>query len=230
MRHDRGDDGNGGIIRSPQRAIVLPDKLVDILAAEDYVSGIFVSDDLGPIPGTLPLSAIDLKGSAITPVPAILVSFRSFSTGCADPLTCTVEVADTRLQQGQGMHGAFSRADTIIIGGAIGPDFRRGFIDPAPTSNADIGKTVAKILNLYIRDTGRLVGRVLSEAMPNGKLPKWRTCIGESEQDAAGRRTVIQIQQVANTRYFDSAGYPGRTVGLCGFCVPEPKQRQCPPR
>src|SRR5262249_48411483 len=25
LRHDRGDDGNGGIIRSPQRAIVLPD-------------------------------------------------------------------------------------------------------------------------------------------------------------------------------------------------------------
>jgi hypothetical protein len=28
LRHDRGDDGNGGIIRSPQRAIVLPDMLV----------------------------------------------------------------------------------------------------------------------------------------------------------------------------------------------------------
>ena len=27
VRNDRGDDGNGGIIRSPQRAIVLPDKL-----------------------------------------------------------------------------------------------------------------------------------------------------------------------------------------------------------
>ena len=26
VRNDRGDDGNGGIIRSPQRAIVLPDR------------------------------------------------------------------------------------------------------------------------------------------------------------------------------------------------------------
>ena len=60
VRNDRGDDGNGGIIRSPQRAIVLPDKLVDILAAEDYVSGIFVSDDLGPIPAAkLPHRADD---------------------------------------------------------------------------------------------------------------------------------------------------------------------------
>jgi Type I phosphodiesterase / nucleotide pyrophosphatase len=223
-------NGGSDLIYLPAGDRALARKVVNILADEDYVSGLFVSDDLGPIPGTLPLSAIDLNGSAITPRPAIVVNFRSFSTGCADPLTCTVEVADTRLQQGQGMHGTFSRADTIIIGGATGPDFRIGFTDPAPTSNADIGKTVAKILNLHIRDTGRLVGRVLSEAMPNGRLPKWTTCTRESEQDAAGRRTVVQIQQVADTRYFDAAGYPGRTVGLCVFCVPESKQRRCQPR
>jgi Type I phosphodiesterase / nucleotide pyrophosphatase len=220
-------NGGSDLVYLPSRDKALVRRVVDILVAEDYVSGLFIADDLGPIPGTLPFSAIDLKGSAITPIPAIVVNFRSFSTGCGDPLTCTVEVADTRLQQGQGMHGAFSRADTIIIGGATGPDFRKGFIDPAPTSNADIGKTVAKILNLHIRDTGRLVGRVLSEAMPTGSLPKWSTCFQESEQDATGGRTVVQIQQVAGTRYFDAAGYPGRTVGLCGFCVSESKQRPC---
>jgi hypothetical protein len=51
-----------------------------------------------------------------------------------------------------------------------------------------------------------------------------------SEQDATGRRTVVQIQQVADARYFDAAGYPGRTVRLCVFCVPESKQRPCQPR
>jgi hypothetical protein len=223
-------NGGSDLIYLPSGDRALARKVVNILAAEDYVSGLFVSDDLGPIPGTLPLSAIDLKGSAITPIPAIIVNFRSFSTGCDDPLTCTVEVADTRLQQGQGMHGTCSRADTIIIGGAMGPDFRVGFTDPAPTSNADIGKTVAKILNLHVRDTGRLVGRVLSEAMPNGSLPKWSTCFRESERDAAGHRTVVEIQQVADTWYFDAAGYPGRTVGLCVSCVPESKQRPCRPR
>ena len=155
-------NGGSDLVYLPSQDKALVRRVVDILAAEDYVSGLFISDDLGPIPGTLPFSAIDLMGSAITPIPAIVVNFRSFSTGCGDPLTCTVEVADTRLQQGQGMHGAFSRADTIIVGGATGPDFRKGFIDPAPTSNADIGKTVANILNLHTRDRGRLVGRVLS--------------------------------------------------------------------
>jgi hypothetical protein len=197
-------------------------RIVDILAAQDYVSGLFVSDDLGPIPGTLPLSAIDLKGSAITPIPAIVVNFRTFSTGCADPLTCTVEVADTGLQQGQGMHGTFSRADTLIVGGAIGPDFREHFIDTAPTSNADIGRTIATILGLQIHDTGKLIGRVLREAMPNGTMPAWKMSWEVSRPDAGGRRTIVQTQHVGDTRYLSAAGYAGRTVGLS---APEGKEQ-----
>jgi hypothetical protein len=207
-------NGGSNLVYLPSGDKALARKVIDILAAEDYVSGLFVSDDLGSVPGTLPISAIDLKGTAVTPIPAIVVNFRTFSTGCADPLTCTVEVADTPLQQGQGMHGTFSRADTSIIGGAIGPDFRKGFADPAPTSNADIGKTMAAILHLQIRDTGKLIGRVLAEAMPNGKLPEWTSSLQASEQDAGGRRTIVQVQHVGDTRYFDAAGYLGRTVGL----------------
>src|SRR5262249_15486908 len=67
---------------------------------------------LGKFPGTLTLDDIALEGSAITPHPAIAISFRSFDTICGEPVRCTVEVADTVLQQGQGMHGSFSRADT----------------------------------------------------------------------------------------------------------------------
>ena len=37
---------------------------------------------------------------------------------------CAVEIADTGLQQGQGMHGSFSRADTMNFMAAIGPDFK----------------------------------------------------------------------------------------------------------
>ncbi len=91
-----------------------------------------MADSLGSIPGTLPLSAIALNGTAVTPMPAIAVNFRTFSLGCADPTTCGVEVADTGLQQGQGMHGSFSRADTRNIMGAAGPSFRTSFVDAAP--------------------------------------------------------------------------------------------------
>lgn len=189
-------------------------KAVQILSGQDYVSGLFVSDDLGPVPGTLPISAIDLKGSAVTPIPSIVVNFRTFSTGCADPLTCGVEIADTGLQQGQGMHGSFSRADTAIIGGALGPDFRSEFVDPAPTSNADIGKTMAHILGLTISDVGNLVGRVVIEAMPNEEMPEWKSAVQVSEPDQSGHTTVVAAQTVGAVRYFDAAGYPGRTLGL----------------
>src|SRR5262249_10193333 len=83
-------NGGSDLVYVPSGDKALARKVVDILAAQDYVSGLFVSDDLGPIPGTLPISAIDLKGAAVTPLPAVVVNFRTFSTGCADPLTCAV--------------------------------------------------------------------------------------------------------------------------------------------
>jgi arylsulfatase A-like enzyme len=189
-------------------------KVVDALLAQDYVSGLFVDDSLGKFPGTLPLSAINLKGTALTPMPAIAVNFKSFSTGCAEPLTCTVEVADTGLQQGQGMHGSFSRADTNNFMAASGPDFKAGFVDDAPVSNADIGKTLARILQLKMPAKGKLVGRVLSEAMPGGATPHFVAKTMRSEPAANGLRTVLDYQLVGATRYFDAAGFPGRTVGL----------------
>jgi len=74
-------NGGSDLVYLPTGDKVLARRVVDILAAQDYVSGLFVSDELGPIPGTLPISAIDLKGSAVTPLPAIVVNFRTFSTG-----------------------------------------------------------------------------------------------------------------------------------------------------
>ncbi len=207
-------NGGSDLVYLPTGDKALAAKVVAALSAQDYVSGLFVDDSLGKIPGTLPLSAIALKGSAITPMPAIAVNFRTFSTGCADPTTCGVEVADTGLQQGQGMHGSFSRADTRNIMGAIGPSFRQHFEDAAPASNADIGKTVAKLLGLRIPDKGKLVGRVLSEAMPNGAMPQTKPVVLRSTPDAAGHVTVVMSQVVGETRYFDVAGYPGRTLGL----------------
>src|SRR5690349_23592598 len=103
-----------------------------MLAGQDYASGIFVDDSLGTIPGALPLSSIQLKGSAVTPIPSIVVNFRSFAAGCGDPLMCAVTVVDHTLQQGQGMHGSFSRADTANFMAALGPDFRRGYTDLLP--------------------------------------------------------------------------------------------------
>jgi arylsulfatase A-like enzyme len=208
--------GNGGsdLIYLPTADKALAAKIVALLSQQDYTSGLFVDDALGKIAGTLPLSAIALKGTAVTPTPSIVVNFRSFSTGCADPTTCGVEVADTTLQQGQGMHGSFSRADTRNIMAARGPSFRQRFESHAPASNADLGRTIAHLLGLKIADKGQLSGRVLGEMLPDGAMPSVQSSAVRSDPDAAGHVTMLLMQSVGAIRYFDAGGYPGRTLGL----------------
>jgi hypothetical protein len=213
-------NGGSDLIYVPDGDKAMGKRIIDALLAQDYVSGIFVDSKLGKFPGTLSLDDIALEGSAITPHPAIAISFRSFDTVCGEPARCTVEVADTVLQQGQGMHGSFSRADTWNFMALQGPDFKAQFVDPAPASNADIGRTIAHLMHLDFSDNGKLIGRVLSEALPGGALPDVSSRVITSEPAANGLVTVLDMQQVGQTRYFDVAGFPGRTVGLSITAVP----------
>ncbi len=209
-------NGGSDLIYLPSGDAALARRVVGILSAQDYSSGIFVDDRFGRVAGTLPFSAIGLHGTAVTPTPAIVVSFRSFETGCAVALTCTVEVADTTLQPGQGMHGSFSRADTDNAMLAAGPDFHTGFVDYAPAANVDINRTILHVLGLSVRDHGKLVGRVLSEALIDGQPPRLASGIARSRPDEHGNVTVLRWQQADKAMYFDAAGYPGRAVGIRG--------------
>jgi arylsulfatase A-like enzyme len=210
-------NGGSDLIYLPNTATSkeLVNQLVTLLLKQDYVSGLFIDDALGKPSGTLPLSEIGLKGTAKTPIPSIVVNFRSFDTGCRHPQTCGVIVADTALQQGQGMHGSFSRADTHNTMMAIGPDFKQRFTDRAPASNADLPLTIAKILDLKTSNNGKLVGRVLAEAIA-GK-PKnipYKKASLQSQPAANGLKTILKYQVVGQTRYYDVAGFPKRTLGL----------------
>ena len=207
-------NGGSDLVYLPTGDKALAARVVEALLAQDYVSGLFVDERLGDIAGTLPLSKIGLAGTAVTPHPAIVVNFRSFASGCDVPVLCAVEVADSGLQQGQGMHGSFSRADTMNFVAAAGPDFKAGFANEAPVSNADIGRTIAHILKLKISENGHLLGRVIDEALPGGAMPTVEKRTEQSAPAANGLRTVLNYQQVGSARYFDAAGFPGRTVGL----------------
>jgi hypothetical protein len=208
-------NGGSDLVYLPQgNAKELAAKIVALLMTEDYVSGLFVDDQLGPIAGTLPLSAIDFVGTASPPRPAIVVNFRSSDTGCGLPERCAVEIADYSLQQGQGMHGNFSRADTANFMAAYGPDFKKGFVDPVPVGNVDIGPTVLKILGLTVVPKGNLIGRPMSEAMIGGKMPAVKRSTVRSAPGPGGLVTTLQTESVGATTYFDVAGFPGRTVGL----------------
>jgi Type I phosphodiesterase / nucleotide pyrophosphatase len=207
-------NGGSDLIYLPNRDKKLAARTIKALLDQDYISGLFVDDKLGRYPGTLEMSQLGLKGKAVTPTPSIVVNFRSYTTGCDEPTNCSVEVADTVLRQGQGMHGSFGRGDTMNFMAAIGPDFKAGYVDPLPVSNADIGMTAAELLNLHPTGAGGLTGRVMSEALPGGIVPKSADGTITSKPAANGLRTVVKYQHVLSQRYFDAAGFPGRSVGL----------------
>jgi arylsulfatase A-like enzyme len=207
-------NGGSDLIYIPGNERKLADRTIKALLQQDYVSGIFVNDELGRFPGTLPMSQLGLIGKAVTPHPSIVVNFRSWSSGCEEPTNCSVHVADTVLRQGQGMHGSFSRGDTLNFTAAIGPDFKSGYVDALPVSNADVGATAAKVLGLMQKPKGTLAGRVMTEAMPNGATPQAYAGSVKSKPSANGLRTVLNFQRVGTQRYFDTAGFPGRTLGL----------------
>jgi arylsulfatase A-like enzyme len=207
-------NGGSDLIYIPGNERKLADRTIKALLEQDYVSGIFVNDELGRFPGTLPMSQLGLIGKAVTPHPSIVVNFRSYAGDCGEPTNCSVEIADTVLRQGQGMHGSFGRGDTLNFTAAIGPDFKAGYVDPLPVSNADVGITIAQLMGLRSSANGGLIGRVMSEALPNGIIAKAVDGTIVSKPAANGLKTIIKYQRVLSHRYFDAAGFAGRTVGL----------------
>ncbi len=214
-----GAGGSELIYLDPAKAKDLAPKLIAALTGEDYVAALFVADDLGPVPGTLPLSAVGLKGSALTPQPAIYVSFTDFTTpDCLrtwkNAELCSVMVSDTALQQGQGNHGGLTRANTRNFMAAIGPDFKARYRDLSPVSNADIAPSLAHAIGLPLPSKGKLTGRVIREALRHGKRTMATPHVLRSAPAANGFVTVLESQSVGDETYLDAAGQPGRVVGL----------------
>ncbi len=212
--------GSDLLYLDPAKAKELAPKIVAALTKQDYVAAVFVDDALGSIPGTLAMSAVGLHGSALTPRPAIYVSFSDYALpSClkkwVQPELCSVMVTDTNLQQGQGNHGGFTRANTRNFMAAIGPDFKAGYADMAPVSNADITPTLAHILGFDLPSNGALKGRAIGEALIKGPGTTDSTPhVTRSAPAANGFVTVLESQSVGEETYLDAAGMPGRVVGL----------------
>ncbi|HEV8444321.1 MAG TPA: alkaline phosphatase family protein [Steroidobacteraceae bacterium] len=199
----------------------LGQKVVQLLLARDYVSGLFVDEStLGRIDGTLTLQDIGLLGKAVTLRPSIVVNFRSYVPATCDrkeTTLCALEISDHTYPAGGGMHGAFSRADTWNFMAARGPDFRDRMVDELPASNADIGATLAKLLELDLKPKGPLSGRVLTESLRGHEsdiLPPVLPLHLESRPAANGLKTILEGQTLGVFHYYDAAGFAGRTVGL----------------
>jgi predicted AlkP superfamily pyrophosphatase or phosphodiesterase len=196
-------NGGSDLIYVPRGGGPMIVDMATFLLAQDYVDAVFTDR---AVPGALALRDINLWGSALTPRPAIVVALKSWALDPQDPLRTQIVVADNSLQEGQGMHGSFGRADVTNTMIAVGPDFKRGFVDSAPAGNADIAPTLARILGLTLPSRGRLRGRVLAEALADGPATTASTC-GEavSRPSKTGVRTALHFQTAAGVRYLDTA-------------------------
>jgi arylsulfatase A-like enzyme len=193
--------------------------IVATLTGYDYVGGIFVSDEFldsaHPLSGALPFSSVGLRGGAAPGTPAIVVAFKVFYLTPGD-LQTAVQISDTPLREGQGMHGGFGRDSTFNNMVAIGPDFKAGFEDDLPVSNADIVPTLAHILHWNLENPSGALGRVLIESIagtaPNVQAEK---CLLISEGPPQ-KQTILEYQMVGGERYLDRASFEdakGRTTG-----------------
>src|SRR5258708_15957945 len=91
------------------------------------------------------------------------------------------------------MHGSFGRGDTMNFMAAIGPDFKAGYVNALPVSNADVGATAARLLNLTPKPKGKLIGRVMTEAMPNGATPQAFPATVNPQPSPAGLPTPLHF-------------------------------------
>jgi hypothetical protein len=197
----------GSSIYVPDHDAATVRRIVNVFARQDYVGGIFVHDSFGRIPGALPMSAIGMMGTALLPQPAVIVTPRAFSLNPADPLRSSIIVTGVG-GIGQGNHGAFTRAETMNNMAAIGPDFKRRFVDMSPVSNADLQLTVRSLMDARMLDRGRLTGRRITEAFVSGPPNVKATSVTlQSDASDVGKRTLLMYQQIGTQHYLDQACY-----------------------
>jgi len=197
-------NGGSDLIYVPDENAVTVKKIVEILLAQDYAGAVFVDDKYQPVAGTLPLTAINLVGATALPRPAIVVALRTFYLHPND-LQSAIQVSDTSLQEGQGMHGGFGRDQTYNNMAAFGPDFKKGYVDDAPVGNADIVPTLAHILGFEAAPKGKLQGRVAKEALTGGGNARPINLKSDASQPSRGKRTVLKYEELDGIRYLHSA-------------------------
>ena len=160
-------------------------KLVTFLQNSEIAGVIFskLGED-GHVEGTFPLSAVRLNTG--DDAPDIVVSFK-WTAGKNDYDTPGYVYSEAG-KRGKGTHASLSRFDmhnTLI---AFGPSFKRGFINELPSGNADVAPTILSILG--IQPLQRMDGRVLSEALVDGRAPA-----GEPKTETIKASRVVGLRQ-----------------------------------
>jgi arylsulfatase A-like enzyme len=100
---------------------------------------------------------------------------------------------------GMGMHGAAGEREIHNFCAAVGPDFRRGFVDFNPTANTDVAPTISHILGTLPNiGPGGIAptGRAMTEALLDGGRPAG----GAHTQTMTASLTLQGVEAITNLR------------------------------
>lgn len=154
-------NGGSDYLYLPDHDATTVGNVVRFLQSREEYGAIFVDSRYGAIPGTLPMSMINLENATRSGKgqPDIVVSFSWDAQQLVNGLP-GIEFESTG--GNRGMHGSFSPIDvhnTLIVSG---PAFRTNLTISNPTGNVDVAPTVAYILGQSMPQAD---GRVLNEAL-----------------------------------------------------------------
>jgi predicted AlkP superfamily pyrophosphatase or phosphodiesterase len=171
-------------------------RLVEFLQQTDFAGVIFTRE---PIEGAFMLDRAKVNNSDAADV---VLAFRWTEDKNQFGIPGMID-ADWQRAAGKGTHATLSRFDMHNTLVAAGPDFQSGLTSDVPSGNVDIAPTILSILG--VRSSPKMDGRVLSEALKNGKAPN-----AEGETFEVSRkfptgmwRQHLAVSRVGDTVYLD---------------------------
>jgi phosphonoacetate hydrolase len=170
--------------------------LVEFLAEQEWASAIFARE---PVPGALPLAAVDVDCTRAADVIACLAWRHGDNGRGVDGFS----VGGGSIPVGSGDHGGgspFEMRNTLL---AAGPAFQTG-VSTLPAGIVDVAPTVCCVLQVPAPNMWS--GRVLHEALAGDPVPAAAPHYMESssEPTQAGSVSTVSIASVAGTRYVRS--------------------------
>jgi Type I phosphodiesterase / nucleotide pyrophosphatase len=108
---------------------------------------------------------------------------------------------------GLGMHAAAGARELHNFCAAVGPDFRRHFVDRYPSGNLDLRATIARAMGLPFADRAGSGGRVLDEAMAGRQL---KATTSESRLTVSRTFATTDAATVSTTLDFSVLSAGGR--------------------
>jgi arylsulfatase A-like enzyme len=154
-------NGGSDYFYVPDHDVATVAELVRFLQGREEFGAVFVDSRYGPLPGTLPMSTVNLENDARRSrgQPDVIVTF---SWDAQQLVNGVPGIEFESFMGNRGMHGSFSPVDVHSTLVAAGPSFKPNTTIGNPTGNVDVAPTVASLFGLSMPQAD---GRVLNEAL-----------------------------------------------------------------